>query len=60
MADCHFLEFILRSSHPEVFLEKDVLKIYSKLRDSTHAEVWSHFGMGISCKFDAYFQNTFN
>ena len=47
-----------RSSHPEVFLEKDVLKICSKFTGDTHAEVWlkyickatlfkSHFGMGI-------------
>ena len=28
-----------RSSHPEVFLEKDVLKICSKFTGDTHAEV---------------------
>ena len=28
-----------RSSHPEAFLEKGVLKIYSNLQENTHAEV---------------------
>ena len=28
-----------RSSHPEVFLEKSVLKIYSNLQENTHVEV---------------------
>ena len=28
-----------RSSHPEVILRKDVLKIYSKFTGVTHAEV---------------------
>ena len=29
----------VRSSHPDVFLEKSVLKIYSKFTGNTHAEV---------------------
>ena len=45
------------ASHPEVFLGNDALKIWAKLQENTHAEVWfqlncfasllkSHFGMG--------------
>ena len=40
--------FIFRSSRPELFLRKGVLKIYSK------------FTGVFSCKFAAYFQNTFS
>ena len=53
---------LFRSSHPDVFLGKGVLKVFWKyaanLQENTHAEVWfqksyfatllkSHFGMGI-------------
>ena len=30
----------LRSAHPEVLLEKGVLKISNKFSDNTHAKVW--------------------
>ena len=58
---------LTRSSHPEVFLEKDVLKICSKFTGellcrsvipikllSNHASAWV-----FSRKFAAFFQNTF-
>ena len=32
-------EAILRSSHPEVFLEKGVLKYAANLQENTHAEM---------------------
>ena len=55
------------SSHPEVFLEKGVLKICGKFTGShtcrsvislkllNHTSTWV-----FSCKFAAYFQNTFS
>ena len=36
------LTSIARLSHRKVFVGKDVLKIYNKLQESTHAEVWFH------------------
>ena len=62
---------IFRSSTPEVFLEKSVLQIYSKFcrrtpipRCDFHKVVkqlyWNHTSAWVfSCKFAAYFQNTF-
>ena len=54
-----------RSIHPEVFLEKGVLKIYSKFAGehpwrsaisiNLHISAWV-----FSCKFVAYFQNIFS
>ena len=55
-----------RSSHPEVFLVKGVLKICGKFtgehlcRSCFATLLKSHFDMGVSCKFAAYFQNTFS
>ena len=62
---------IFRSSHPEVFLEKGVLKICSKFTgehpcrnvisiklESKATLLKSHFGMGVLCKFATCFQNT--
>ena len=55
-----------RHSHPEVFLVKGVLKIYRKfagghpyrsvisIKFQNHTSAWV-----FSCKFAAYFQNTF-
>ena len=48
----------VKSSQPEVFLGKGVLKIYSKFAGGhpcrNHTSTWV-----FSCKFAAYFQNTF-
>ena len=62
---------LYRSSHPEVFLGKGVLKTCSKFtgehpcRSAISIKLFcnfieSHFGRGVSCKFAAYFQNTFS
>ena len=61
-----------RSSHPEVFLEKGVLKICSKFTgehpcrsaisiklQSKATLLKSHLSLAVSCKFAVYFQNTF-
>ena len=59
---------LFRSSHPEVFLGKDILKICRKFADKTHAEVRfkKKFQSNLITlrhefsKFAAYFQNTFS
>ena len=67
----HPLRWIGRSSHPEVFLRKSVLKIYSKSTGEHPCRsvisikflkqlYWNHTSAWVfSCKFAAYFQNTF-
>ena len=48
-----------RSSHPEVFLEKGVLKICSKFTGEHSCRIWNHTSAWVfSCKFAAFFQNT--
>ena len=62
-----------RSSHQEVFLGKGVLKIYSKFKGEHPCRsaisikllckqfYWNHTSAWVfSCKFAAYFQNTFS
>ena len=39
VSDTYFLKNIIRSSQPEVFLGRDVLKICSKFTGAAHAEV---------------------
>ena len=53
-----------RSSHPEVFLVKSVLKICNKFTGehpyrSVISILKSHFGVVFCCKCAAYFENTF-
>ena len=53
-----------KSSHPEVFFKKGVLKICSKFYRRTpmlrnFIEI-THSAWVFSCKFTAYFQNTFS
>ena len=60
------IESTSRSSHPEVFLEKGVLKIYSKFtgehpcRSVISTELQSKVAWVFSCKFAVYYQNTFS
>ena len=50
---------LYRSSHPEVFLEKGVLKICIKFTGEHPCRIWTHTSAWLfSCK-SAYFQNTF-
>ena len=55
---------LFRSSHPEVFLEKGDLKIYSKFtgeHSCQSAIYWNHTSAWVfSRKFAAYFQNIFS
>ena len=57
---------LFRSSHPEMFIRKGVIKIYSKFtgehscRSVISQLYWNHTSVWVfSCKFAAYFQNTF-
>ena len=50
----------MRSNHPEEFLEKGILKIYSKFTGEQIALYSNRTSAWVfSCKFAAYFQNTF-
>ena len=59
-----------RSSRPEAFLSKVFWKYAANLQQNTHAEVWFQIALQrywnhtsawvFSCKFAAYFQNTFS
>ena len=40
---------IIRSSHPEVLLEKGVLQICSKFTENTHAKVWFQITLRDGC-----------
>ena len=54
-----------KSSHPDVFLRKGVLRICSKFTGEHPCRsvqlYWNHTAAWVfSCKFDAYFQNIFS
>ena len=63
--DCRLTDEFIRSSRPELFLVKGVLKICSSYRGTPMAKcdfkkVALHTSSWVfSCKFAAYFQNTF-
>ena len=58
-----FQKTMIRSSYPEVFFDKDILKIHIKFtwKHSCRSIIWIKLTSAwvFYCKFTAYFQNTF-